>query len=149
VESLVRYIDEETKPGEAIFVYGQEADLYFLSGRLFPWPFAQLYPGQTGDADGGLLLARIRSAQPRLVLRGMMSWPGLPPISSYVPRVEGWVSFACERVEDVFEREPLPEGASAPPWWVLSVLRPCDWRSPCRTFSDFMKDAPVPWETGP
>jgi hypothetical protein len=143
VESLVRFVEAETVPGDAIFVYGQQADLYFLTGRQFSWPFAQLYPGQTGQGDGLALLKQLRRVRPQLVIRGLLDWPGLPQLGTYVPHVDWWVNDRCQRVPDVFERFPPPAG-DAPAWWVLSVLRPCPPRAPCYRFADFMQNAPVP-----
>jgi hypothetical protein len=144
LQSLVRYVEEEVPAGEPIFVFGQDADLYFLTGRLFDWPFSQLYPGQTGGAGGAELLARIEARRPKLVLRGLMNWPGLPSLETYVPRVDRWVRTSCERVPDVFERFPPPSG-EPPFWWWLSVLRPCEPGAPCQPFEKFMEHAPVPW----
>ncbi len=143
MESLVRFVEAETAPSETIFVYGQQADLYFLTGRSFSWPFAQLYPGQTGDADGSALLERVKREPPKLVIRGLMDWPGLPLLGSYVPRLDRWVSYRCARVPDVFERFPPPAGA-APEWWVLSVLRPCQPGARCDRFADFMGTQSMP-----
>jgi hypothetical protein len=144
IEPLVRYVEREVAEEEPIFVYSQQADLYFLTGRLFDWPFSQLYPGQTGDAEGAELLARVRATRPKLVLRGLLSWPGLPILPEYVPRLDQWVDTECERVPDVFERDPPP--AQAPEWWVISVLRPCEPTRPCHSFGDFMASAPAPWK---
>ena len=83
-ERAVEYI--EAHAGEPFFVYGHEAYYYFLTGRYFPdWPFAQLYPGQTG-ADAGLeLAAAVDRVSPARVIRGVVEWPGLPSIAGYAP----------------------------------------------------------------
>jgi hypothetical protein len=144
IESLARFVEREVPPDEPIFVYSQQAELYFLTGRQFDWPFSQLYPGQTGDHGGAELLARVRSVRPMLVIRGLLSWPGLPILSEYVPLLNDWVDAECERVPEVFEADPPPAGA--PEWWVVSVLRPCDPARACRRFGEFMRSAPAPWK---
>jgi len=137
IGSVVRYVEAETAPADPIFVYGQLAEFYFLTGRYFPWPFAQLYPGQTGDDQGQALLERIGREPPRLVLRVPLDWPGLPPLAASLPRLDRWVSFDCERVDDVFERFPPVAGVGVD-WRVLAVLRPCASGSPCHRFADVM-----------
>jgi len=137
IGSVVRYVEAETAPEDPIFTYGQLAEFYFLTGRQFSWPFAQLYPGQTGDDKGEALLERIRREPPKLVLRAPLDWPGLPPLAASLPRLDRWVNYDCERVADVFERFP-PVVGDGIEWEVLSVLRPCSPRQPCRRFVEFM-----------
>ena len=85
IEPLVNTITQEVPRGERIFVYGHEAQLYFLIGRFYPWPYSQLYPGQEGG-DGGLMLSvLLKRVPPRLVLRGILSWPGIPSLPDYAP----------------------------------------------------------------
>jgi hypothetical protein len=138
VESIVRYVEAETQPGDPIFVYGQQADLYFLTGRRSSWRFAQLYPGQTGEDEGRSLAQLLLRERPKLVLRGLMSWPGLPNLAQEVPRLHALLNQNFERVPDVFERFPMPQGRE-PEWWVISVLRPCDPQRSCARFGDFVK----------
>jgi hypothetical protein len=143
VESVVRFVEAETAEGDPVFVYGQQADLYFLTGRRFAWPFAQLYPGQTGEDGGRELLALLRREPPKLVIRGLLSWPGLPDLPSTVPRVEDWVNHRCEAVPGVFERFP-PAAGPAPAWWAVAVLRPCRPAQRCESFFDYTLRHPMP-----
>ena len=141
IESIVKYVEDETEEGDPLFVFGQEADFYFLTGRLFPWPFAQLYPGQTGDDGGGALAALVHRERPEVILNGMQRWPGLPLLASYVKPVRRYVDTRYERDSRVFERHPLPEGEPPPEWWVMSVLRPCQPRVECTPFAEFVAGA--------
>jgi hypothetical protein len=143
VESVVRFVERETAEEDPIFVYGQQADLYFLTGRRFSWPFAQLYPGQTGADGGRELLERLRREPPRLVIRGLLSWPGLPELPGAVPRVEHWVNHRCEPVPEVFERFP-PAAGAVPDWWTIAVLRPCRPARRCETFFEYTLRHPMP-----
>jgi hypothetical protein len=146
VESVVRYVEEEVPEGEPLFVLGQEADYYFLSGRSFPWPFAQLYPGQTGDDDGRALLQVVLRERPRLILRGLSSWPGLPHLESYAGRLVRNVERRFGPDREVFQRHPLPPGQPPPPDWVMTVLRPCAGRTDCTPFAARAAGAPTPGE---
>jgi len=152
-ESVARYVMDEVPEGRPLFVYGHEAQYYFLSGRFSPWPFPQLYAGQTGEGDGAAVVEALRRDPPALAIRGMIGWPGIPPIPSYVPALDEFVRTRFSVAEDVFERYPLPEGAEPPPWWVIAVLRPCPPApAECRTLDDFMQtgaDSPLrPRERG-
>ena len=123
--SVVDYVTAELDEGDALFVFGQEAELYFLTGHFFPWRFAQLYPGQAGGDEGRSLLGLLQKAQPPLIIRGMMAWPGLPSLPDYVPQLDDHISENFRVEADLFERYPLPPGTEAPPWWALLLLRPC------------------------
>jgi hypothetical protein len=113
-------------PGERIFVYGHESQLYFLTGRFYPWPYSQLYPGQEGG-DGGLMLSiLLKRVPPRLVLRGVLSWPGIPNLPGYAPQLFDYIWFNFETDESFFVRHPVPAGET-PPDWVISVMRPKAW----------------------
>ena len=116
----------------------EEDTIYFLTDRRSSWPFAQLYPGQTGEDSGRRLAQLLRREQPKLVLRGLLSWPGLPPLAKEVPALHQLLNQQWERVPDVFVRYPLPIGRE-PEWWVISVLRPCDPEHECLRFGDFVK----------
>lgn len=87
LQAAVEGIVAEVPPGEPIFVYGHEAYYYFLTDRYFPWPFAQLYPGQTGEESGEALAGVLAREAPRLVVHGFQHTPGLPPIPSYAPEL--------------------------------------------------------------
>ncbi len=148
VESTVKYVNAELKESDPLFVYGQEAEFYFLTGHLFPWRFAQLYPGQAGGDEGRSLLEVLQREDPPLVIRGMMSWPGLPALPYYVQRLDQHLSQTFRVEPDVFERYPLPEGNEAPPWWLLSIMRPCpEPIDRCDTWSKFaMRQPPLPFD---
>ncbi len=148
VESVVKYVTAELEQGDALFVYGQEAEFYFLTGHLFPWRFAQLYPGQAGGDGGRSLLEVLRREDPPLVIRGMMGWPGLPSLPDYVPHLDRYLSRRFRVEPEVFERYPLPEGNEAPPWWLLSMMRPCpEPIVSCDTWIDFaMRQPPLPFD---
>ena len=76
IEPLVEYVSQHVRPGERIFVYGHEAQLYFLTGRFYPWPYSQLYPGQEGGDGGAMLSVLLDRVPPKLVLRGVAELAG-------------------------------------------------------------------------
>jgi hypothetical protein len=121
-EPIVRYVQEEIAPGEPFFVYGHEAGYYFLADRYSPWPFAQLYPGQAGAEGGRALVELLERDPPRLIVRGLLSWPALPSLPSYAPRLDAWVREHYEPDPGLAERHPLPPGVD-PPRGAVSVLR--------------------------
>jgi hypothetical protein len=123
VESVARYAAEQVPPGGGLFVYGNEATFYFLADRYPAWPFAQLYPGQTGEGGGAELVAALRRAPPALVIRGALSWPGLPALPSYTPALFQELRARFEPDPRLFERHPV-RGGSEPPAELLAVLRP-------------------------
>lgn len=124
VEPLVDAVTREVGPEERLFVYGHESHFYFLTGRFYPWPFSQLYPGQAG-ADGGRRLARLLVAKPpALVIRGIQDWPGQPGIGRYAPVLAARVAAGFRTDPEFFERHSVPGGGQAPPDWVVEVLRP-------------------------
>ncbi len=85
VGAAVRFIENQVPRGAPLFVYGHEAYYYFLSDRYFPWPFVQLYPGMAGGDDGRALAERIISLRPRVVVKGIVRWPGMPDLTRYTP----------------------------------------------------------------
>jgi hypothetical protein len=119
VEFLIHRIDET----EPLFVYGQEAQFYFLTGRFYPWPFFQLYPGQTGAGGGAELVAMLERTPPEFVVRGVLGWPGVPQFSEYAPVLDRYIADRFERDAGFFADHPSPTGI-APPDWVVAVLRP-------------------------
>lgn len=123
VESVVRYVQAELEPGDPLFVYGNDAHYYFLTGHYFPWRFSQLYPGQVGGNQGKPVVELLVRERPPLVVRGILNWPGLPPMASYAGYVDRYIQDRYVRVGHLFDRYPLPGGASPPPAWVISVLR--------------------------
>jgi hypothetical protein len=123
IEPLVEAVSRQVPRGERIFVYGHEAQLYFLIGRFYPWPYSQLYPGQEGG-DGGLMLSvLLERVPPKLVLRGVLSWPGIPNLPEYAPLLFNYIWEHFEIDENFFVEHPV-SGGEAPPSWVISVMRP-------------------------
>lgn len=117
---LVETIERRVPEGAPIFVYGHEAQLYFLAGRFFPWPFPQLYPGQEGGARGGELAARLESAAPALLLQGVLHWEGVPVIADHAPLLDEYVHAHYRTAPDFFAREAP---AVPPPLeWVMTVM---------------------------
>jgi len=124
LETVVPYVMRTLDPHEPFFVYGHEAYLYFLTGRFFPWPFTQLYPGQTGGDDGAALAALLAAEQPAVIVRGWTDpLAGLPPVASYAPRLEQQVQAQFAPDRDFFQRHP-PSNGVAPSPRKLSIWRP-------------------------
>jgi hypothetical protein len=123
VEPVVRYLQDEVGPDEKLFVYGHEAYYCWLSGRFYAWPFSQLYPGQAGGDDGRALAGLLEREPPKIVVSGMLSWPGMPPLTGYTPVLVEYLKGGFEVAPDVFGRHP-PQGGRVPPGWTVSVLRP-------------------------
>ena len=88
LEELVAYIRENVPEGEPLFVYGHEAHWYFLSDRYTPRRFSQVYPGMTGDENGKELARLIQETRPRVIIQGVLRWPGMPSVPDYVPEFE-------------------------------------------------------------
>lgn len=124
VGPLVRSISREIPPGDPLFVYGIEAHFYFLSGRFFPWPFSQLYPGQVGPDGGALLARRLAEAAPAFVVRGVASWPGVPDVAAVAPRVAEELRRRYRPDPTFFEDQGGALSRPAP--WVVEVWRPLD-----------------------
>jgi hypothetical protein len=122
VEPVVRFVSSEVPEGEPFFVYGHEAHFYFLTGRFFPWPFPQLYPGQAGGDGGEEIGELLRALRPRAIVQGILNWPGVPVVSDYAPALDESVRANFELDRGFFARE-YPEG-EAPFDWVCSVFRP-------------------------
>jgi hypothetical protein len=123
VEPVVRYILEETEPGDGLLVYGHEAYYYFLSDRYSPWRFSQLYPGQAGRDGGAALVASLEREPPRIVVSGMLSWAGVPPVPAYTPVLVEYLRSHYQLDPSLFRRFP-PQGSAPPPVWMVSVLEP-------------------------
>ena len=72
----------------------------------------------------------------------------LASLPEYVPRLDGHLSDNFHIDRDVFERHPLPEGTEAPPWWMLSIIRPCpEPVESCDSWSEFARrQPPLPFD---
>jgi hypothetical protein len=123
IEPLVEYVRDHVGEHEPLFVYGHEAQHYFLTGRFYPWRFSQLYPGQEGGAEGRQLAARLRRRPPKLVLRGLLAWPGVPSLMEYAPALFAYV-FKHFAPDTAFFAEHPIRGGPEPPHWVIEVMRP-------------------------
>jgi hypothetical protein len=121
IESVVNYVEETLEPGDRFFVFGHEAYYYFLAGHYYVWPFAQLYPGQTGGDRGMPLVRVLQTRPPSLIVRGLTSWPGMPTIGEYAPALLFYVGIKYPAYEDFFEQHPPPAG-EVPPDWAVGVL---------------------------
>jgi hypothetical protein len=122
LEPIVRYLDDELAPGEPLFVYGHEAFYYFLADRYSAWPFSQLYPGQEGGDGGQALVQLLERDPPRLIVRGMLSWPALPVLPRHAPRLHAFISENYEPDPGLAQRY-APPGGVAPPPGAIAVLR--------------------------
>jgi hypothetical protein len=131
VETVLDHLESTLDPGENFFVYGQEAHFYFYTGRHFPWPFPWIYPGQVGDAYGRPLARVLQKDPPRVVIRGVMSWPGVPGIPDYTPAVHRFVMSHYKADLDFFAEHP-PKAGEPPPQWAVSILHLDRSRPPAR-----------------
>jgi hypothetical protein len=124
VGSALRYLEDELGEDESFFVYGIDANYYFLADRYFPWPFSQLYPGQAG-ADGGRALVRLlQRERPRILVWSVFYFPGLPQLASYAPILHQYVETHYVEDEAAFERYPVPpEGRLPHNWFSIRRLR--------------------------
>jgi hypothetical protein len=120
---VVEFVTHQIDETEPFFVYGQEAQFYFLTGRFHPWPSFQLYPGQIGAGGGAELVAMLERTPPKLVMRGVLGWPGIPQLADYAPVLDRYIADRFERDASFFADHPSPTGI-APPDWVVSILRP-------------------------
>jgi hypothetical protein len=120
-ESVVRFISDELRSDDRLFVLGHDAQYYFLSGRFHPWRFVQLYPGQEGG-DGGRELAELLEREPpALIVTGTLRIPGVPTLSEYAPELDRWVAGRYEFDPRAAQRYPPPAGW---PRSLVTVLRP-------------------------
>jgi len=123
VEAVVKCVEEGLDPHHRLFVYGHEAYYYFLTGRYYPWRFAQIYPGQVGGRGGRPLAQVLRRQRPKLIIRGLMKWPGMPQVATYANALGSFVSTNYQPDTKCFEGHPLPSGVK-PPEWAIAILRP-------------------------
>jgi hypothetical protein len=65
--SLVRLIDRETRPGDTIFGFPMNPELYFLGRRANPFKFYNTAVGIRSNADLASVLQVIRCQSPKLV----------------------------------------------------------------------------------
>jgi hypothetical protein len=106
LEPLVSYIQEHVPGGESLFVYGHEAQWYYLSDRYTPRSFSQIYPGMTGDETGEELAKLIRETRPRLIIQGVLRWPGMPSIPAYTQQVGRTLNRLYELDPDAVPKPP-------------------------------------------
>jgi len=112
---LIEYIQIQIPKGEPLFVYGHEAQWYFLSDRYTPRPFSQLYPGMTGDTTGEELAAMLRETRPRIVVQGVVRWPGTPALPHYTREL-------ARTLDELYRSDPFAV-PSPPKTGVLRVLK--------------------------
>lgn len=105
---LVDYVQANVPRGEPLFVYGHEAHWYFLTDRYTRRSFSQLYPGMTGDETGEAIVDGLRREQPRIVLQGVLRWPGMPDVTRYTPAVARLLQERYAPVADALPRPPRP-----------------------------------------
>ena len=124
MEPLVQTIRDRVPDGEPFYVYGHEAQLYFLTGRFFSWPFSQLYPGQEGEEGGQEIVDRLAEDPPSHIVRGRQFWPGMPRAAEYAPRVDRWVRKNYAPDPAPFRLHPLRKGAPPPqPQWMTLLIQ--------------------------
>ena len=124
LETVVRHLEKTLERDDRLFVYGNEAHLYFLAGRFYQWPSSQLYPGRAGGDRGAALAALIRAEPPALVVRGNTgSFAELPSIPSYAPMLEAQIRSQFGLDAAFFERHAPPTGIVPSPR-NLSLWRP-------------------------
>ncbi len=122
VESAVTYVEEALDPDDLLFVFGPEATYYFLTGHYYrPWRFIQVYPGQVGGNHGIPLARTLRANSPKLVIRGVKKWPGVPDVASYALALGRFTMLNYVSCPDFPEDDPLVAG-SKPPVWVFDML---------------------------
>jgi hypothetical protein len=119
VGSIVKYARENLGPDDRLFVYGHDAYYYFLCDRYYPWPFSQLYPGQEGSDGGRALAELLRRDPPKLVIRGMLRFPGVPYLPDYAPILEAQVA-----KDFVFDRQALRGDPHRSRPQFVTILRP-------------------------
>jgi hypothetical protein len=121
--AVVAAVEREVPEQAPFFVYGHDAQLYFLTGRFFDWPFVQLYPGQVGEGGGAEIVALLERDPPPVIVQGRQYWPGMPRPQEYAPRLERWIRRHYVRDPGLFVRHPLPPGAPEPLSTWVSLLR--------------------------
>jgi hypothetical protein len=119
VQPLVEVVQQQIAPDEPFFVYGHEAQLYFLTGRFSPWRFSQLYPGQEGGEEGRELAMLLARRPPRLVVQGILRWPGTPELPEYAPALDAWIRSRYRADRKFFVRHPPPAGEAPKPTSVV------------------------------
>ena len=124
VESVLAYVEETLDSQDLLFVYGPDANYYFLTGHYYhPWRFTQIYPGQVGGVRGTPLVATLREHPPKLVIRGLLKWPGIPDVASYAQDLALFVTANYEPYDELFEDHP-PVMGTEPRAWAFDMLRP-------------------------
>lgn len=115
LKPLIEYIQREVPEGEPLFIYGHEAQWYYLSDRYTPRAFSQLYPGMTGDDTGEKIASLIRKTRPRVIVRGILKWKGVPPVVDYTRKVKDTIPLLYKDVPQITQLRPHP--------WVFGVWR--------------------------
>jgi hypothetical protein len=116
VRSLVQTVRQTVPAGEPLFVYGHEAQFYFLTDRYFAWPFTQLYPGMAGGDEGRLLSQTLAAERPRWVVQGVTHWPGMPTLTEYTPALLARIERDYARSTRAMFRARPPGGRPPPPF---------------------------------
>ncbi|MEE2672633.1 MAG: glycosyltransferase family 39 protein [Myxococcota bacterium] len=122
VQSLVQTVRERVPEGEPLFIYGHEAQLYFMADRYFPWPFTQLYPGMAGGGDGDVLARILVEQRPRLIVQGVTHWPGMPTLTEYTAKLVATIERDYVRATKAMFLARPPQG-TIPPSFILQLWR--------------------------
>ena len=122
VRSLVQTVRERVPEGEPLFIYGHEAQFYFLTDRCFPWPFTQLYPGMAGGGDGQVLSRILVEERPQWVVQGVTHWPGMPTLTEYTAKLSATIERDYVRATKAMFRA-RPPGGTLPPSFILQLWR--------------------------
>ncbi len=122
VRSLVQTVRQSVPEGEPLFIYGHEAQLYFLTGRYFPWPFTQLYPGMAGGGDGRVLSQILVEERPQWVVQGVTHWPGMPTLTEYTAKLVATIERDYVRATKAMFLARPPQG-TIPPSFILQLWR--------------------------
>ena len=116
MHSLVQTVREAVPEGAPLFIYGHEAQLYFLTDRYFPWRFTQLYPGMAGGEQGRVLSQVLTAERPKLIVQGVTHWPGMPTLTEYTPLLEDAIERDYARATKAMFRARPPKGTLPPPY---------------------------------
>jgi len=87
--ALLAVIERETAPGEAIFVFPNDAEIYYLSGRRNPFAFFNTALDVRTPADAAAAVAGLVRVRPRLALFVPDDKYRTPPLEPVVRFVRG------------------------------------------------------------